>query len=364
VGKTLASVGLSAGRLVAEPADAETLLRGLRERAERRDGVRAMLHDGRTLECDFVPIVVQGVYRGYLSTYRDVTGQARAEAERERLLASEREENRRLAELDAYRSESLAAVSHELRTPLTSIVGYTHLLRASLDATASAEEAAYLDAIARNVDRLLRLAGDVVALDSLETRAMPLPVSAVDVPKVVERAVRTVRPQAADRSIDVTVETEPGPVVRGDEDRLAQLLENLLANAVKFTLSQGRIVVRAVPLVGAHPDAVRSAESSAVPASTSAAGIAAPTWELTVVDNGIGVPEDELSMLSNRFFRASNARRRGLPGSGLGLSVARAIAERHGGSLSVSSIVGVGTSVTVRFGDVVEDVAAGTPPDS
>ncbi len=367
VGRTLASVGLSAGRLVAEPADAELLLRELRERGERRDGVRVMLLDGRALECDFVPIVVQGAYRGYLSTYRDVTGQARAEAERERLLASEREENRRLAELDAYRSESLAAVSHELRTPLTSIVGYTHLLRNTIDPTASAEEAAYLDAIARNVDRLLRLAGDVVALDSLETRAMPLPVSPVNVLEVVERAVRTISPQAADRSIDVKVETEPGPVVQGDEDRLAQLVENLLANAVKFTLPQGRIVVRAVPLVGAPPGGERTPAPSSAPAApaTSSGADASPTpaWELTVADTGIGVPEDELSMLSTRFFRASNARRRGLPGSGLGLSVARAIAERHGGNLSVSSIVGVGTTVTVRFGDVVDDLGDGTPAD-
>ncbi|HTX62228.1 MAG TPA: ATP-binding protein [Acidimicrobiales bacterium] len=362
VGKTLESVGLSAARLVAEPTGAETLLRQLRERAERREGVRAILHDGRTLECDFLPIAVQGTYRGYLSTYRDITGQARAEAERERLLASEREENRRLAELDAYRSESLAAVSHELRTPLTSIVGYTHLLRNTIDATASAEEAAYLDAIARNVDRLLRLAGDVVALDSLESRAMPLPVTEVDVPEVVERAVRTVRPQAADRSIDLSVETAPGPVVHGDEDRLAQLVENLIANAVKFTLTEGRIVVRAAPLVG---DAATTARSGApaprTPSPRKAGRATPPTWELTVADTGIGIPEDELSMLTTRFFRASNARRRGLPGSGLGLSVARAIAERHGGSLSVSSVVGVGTTVTVRFGDVADE-GGGPPP--
>lgn len=346
VARTLESVGLSAGRLVAEPPDAQKMLHELRARGERREGVRVSLYDGRTIECDFVPIVVQGIHRGYLSTYRDVTGQARAEAEQERLLASEREENRRLAEVDAYRSESLAAVSHELRTPLTSIVGYTHLLRSTIDATASAEEVAYLDAIARNVDRLLRLAGDVVALDSLESRAMPLPVSAVNLPDVIERAVRTVIPGAVESSIDLEVETEPGPVVQGDEDRLAQLVENLLSNAVKFTLPDGRIVVRAAPVARQ----VRDGEGSTSPA-----------WEITIADTGIGIPEDELAMVSTRFFRASNARRRGIPGSGLGLSVASAIAERHGGSLSVSSVVGVGTTVTVRFGDVVDNPAAVHP---
>jgi PAS domain S-box-containing protein len=347
VGKTLESVGLSAGRLVVEPDDAGTLLRRLRERGERREGVRVTLYDGRTLECDFLPIVVQDVYKGYLSTYRDVSGQARAEAERERLLASEREENRRLAELDAYRTESIAAVSHELRTPLTSIVGYTQLLRSTIDPDASPEEAAYLDAITRNVDRLLRLAGDVVALDSLESRAMPLPVSDVDVADVVHRAVQTVMPEAVERSIALEVETEPGPIVQGDGDRLAQLVENVLSNAVKFTPSDGWVAVRAAPVVD------RSEHGLASQAST---------WEITVADTGIGVPEEELAMLSTRFFRASNARRRGLPGSGLGLSVARAIAERHGGTVSVSSVVGVGTTVTVRIGDVVngEDGSSST----
>jgi PAS domain S-box-containing protein len=343
VGDKIESYGVSADRLVAEPPDAEALLRKLRGRGERREGLRFTLYDGRILECDFVPIVVQGVHRGYLTTYRDVTSQARAEAERERLLASEREENRRLAELDSYRSESITAVSHELRTPLTSIVGYTHLLRSTIDATASAEQIAYLDAIVRNVDRLLRLAGDVVALDSLESRAMPLPVASVDVPDVVARSVRTVTPEAKDRAIDVEVHTEPGPVVRGDSDRLAQLVENLLSNAVKFTLPEGRIVVHAAPI---------SAEGPAV------GNGATPSWEITITDTGIGIPEDELDLLTTRFFRASNARRRGLPGSGLGLSVARAIAERHSGYLSVSSVVGVGTTVTVRFGDVVDDADA------
>jgi PAS domain S-box-containing protein len=336
VGRTLESIGVSAERMVAEPADAARALSDIRASGRPVEGVRCVLFDGRTIECDFVPVLVQGVDRGRLSTFRDVTGQARAEAERERLLASEREENRRLAELDAYRAESIAAVSHELRTPLTSIVGYTQLLRGMLEPVVSDEEAACLDAIVRNVDRLLRLAGDVVSLDSLESRTMPIPISGVDVPAVVRRAARTVTPEAVDRSIELVVETLPGPEVQGDEDRLAQLVENLLSNAVKFTLPGGKVTVRAVP---AEPRAEA-------------------VWDIVVEDTGIGIPEDEVVMLSTRFFRASNARRRGFTGSGLGLSVARAIAERHNGSLSVESVVGVGTSVRVRIGSATEPLAS------
>ncbi|MGH8981028.1 MAG: PAS domain-containing sensor histidine kinase [Acidimicrobiales bacterium] len=332
IGATLESLGVSARRVVAEPPDAERIVREIRRSGKRTDGLRLVLFDGRTIECDFVPVVVQGVDRGHVTTYRDVTGQARAEAERERLLASEQEENRRLAELDAFRSESIAAVSHELRTPLTSVVGYTQLLRSLLSDTSTPALSSALDAIERNVDRLLRLAGDVVALDSLESRTMPLPVAPVDVPALVRGVVETCAPHAAERSISLTVETSPGPVIHGDEDRLAQLFENLLSNAVKFTLPEGVISLHAAP----------------------ASDSACAEWVVSIADSGIGIPRDELDMLFVRFFRASNARRRGFPGSGLGLAIARAIAERHRGTLSVESVVGVGTTVTVRIGSAAE----------
>jgi PAS domain S-box-containing protein len=337
-GRTLASAGVTPDRRVAEPPDAERIFQRIRASGRRTEGMRFVLVDGRTIEFDFAPVAVNGVNRGHLSTFRDVTDQARAEAERERLLASEREENRRLTEMDVYRSESIAAVSHELRTPLTSIVGYTQLLRSMLDPASSPDELACLDAIVRNVDRLLRLAGDVVALDSLESRALPLPVAPVDVPQAVRQAVHTIAPEASATSIEITVETIPGPTLLGDEDRLGQLLENILSNAVKFTPPEGRVSVVAEPWRNG--------------------------WRVVVTDSGIGIPEHELEMLFLRFFRASNARRRGIPGTGLGLSVARAIAERHGGTVSVRSVVGVGTTVTVWVGDVSEDDESGSEVSS
>ncbi|HVX23210.1 MAG TPA: PAS domain-containing sensor histidine kinase [Acidimicrobiales bacterium] len=330
-GRTLASVGLSADKVIVDPPDAAAVIKQIRARPERLTGVRFTLVDGRTLECDFVPMYVNGTYRGHLSAYRDVTRQALAEAEQQRLLASERAENRRLAEMDAYRSESLAAVSHELRTPLTSIVGYTQLLRNMLEGSAgAAEEVEYLDAIVRNVDRLLRLAGDLVGLDSLESRALPLTVSPVDVPATLRRAQRTMAPETAAKGITVQMDLADGPALSGDEDRLAQLFENLLSNAVKFTAAGGRITVRAVPIPGPIPGG----------------------WEVEIADTGIGIPDDEQDLLFTRFFRASNARTRGLPGTGLGLSVAKAIVDRHDGTISVRSVVGVGTSVVVSLRSV------------
>jgi PAS domain S-box-containing protein len=350
-GRTLESIGLSVAKLVVDPPDAADAVVRLQAQPERIAGVRATLYDGRTLECDFVPMYVHGTFRGHLSTYRDITNQALVEAEQERLLASERDENRRLAEMDAFRSESLAAVSHELRTPLTSIVGYTQLLgnlldRDGVDNADATEQAACLEAIVRNVDRLLRLAGDLVGLDSLESRALPLDVSPVDVGAAVRHAERTIAPDAAARSVAVELDVVDGPPLAGDADRLAQLFENVLSNAVKFTPADGRVTVRAAPLGGGS-----DGDSSGGDHGDGHGGNGAGGWEVEIADTGIGIPDDEQALLFSRFFRASNARTRGLPGTGLGLSVAKAIVDRHGGTISIRSTVGAGTRVLVRLPD-------------
>lgn len=322
-GRTLSSMGLAFRDLVFDPPDAA--VQAERMLAERRRvlGLRMTLLDGRTLEHDYVPMFVNGVFRGHLSAYVDCTDRVRAEEERERLLASEREENRRLAEMDAYRSEFLAAVSHELRTPLTSIVGYADLLRSSLDSRsdASAEERGYVDAIVRSVERLLRLAGDLVALDSMEAGTSSFTPGEVDVEEVLRFALSTVQPAAASASVEVDISCGRGPTVRGDPHRVEQLFENLLTNAVKFTPAGGRVSVRAV---SRYDD-----------------------WKVEITDTGIGIPRDEQKMLFSRFFRGSNVRRVGIGGNGLGLSIAHAIAEMHGGRISIRSKVGVGTTATV-----------------
>ncbi|MGH8996846.1 MAG: PAS domain-containing sensor histidine kinase, partial [Acidimicrobiales bacterium] len=328
VGGTLEGADLTLARVVADPPDAAERVAVARQLGQRIETAQAVLVDGRTIEVDFVPTRAKGTDRGNLWAIRDISRQARAEAERERLLVSEREENRRLAEVDTYRSESIAAVSHELRTPLTSIVGYAQLLRNMIAAGQRPEELEYVDAIARNVDRLLRLAGDVVALDSLESRILPLVVGTVDVGDVLRQAAASIAPEAAAKSIDVHVDVARGRLLHGDGDRLVQLFENLLSNAVKFTAPEGHISV-----------AGRSA---------------ADEWSIEVADSGIGIPDDEVELLFGRFFRASNARTRGIPGSGLGLSVARAIVERHGGTIAVESAVGEGTTVTVYLSDAPE----------
>lgn len=328
VGSTLVELGVDFETLATEPEQIQSTARALVERRAAAFGSRLELYDGRTLEIDFMPMVLRDVFRGSLLMLRDVTDQARAEAERERLLASEREENRRLAELDAYKSEFLASVSHELRTPLTSILAYSSLLRDLLEGRGDPEEMGILEVIQRNANRLLRLSGDLLMLDSLESGALPLEVSPVDLHSVLTNSIRSIEPEAASRGIVTSVEVGPGPVIRGDADRLGQLFDNLLSNALKFTGREGKV---------------------SVAASGDARG-----WTVTVTDNGMGIPDDEQAHLFDRFFRASNATRRGMPGAGLGLSIAMAVARIHHGTIGVSSTLGRGTTLIVTLRGIVE----------
>lgn len=327
-GQSLASLGLNPEGLVADPPDIRAQVESLVAARRSVTGYRMGLFDGRILEGDYVPMFVQGAYRGHLWIFRDVTDQVRVEVERERLLASEREENRRIAELEARRSEYLASVSHELRTPLTSIVGYAEMLRELLAERGAQEELDYVDVIVRNVDRIFRLSGDLLLLESLESRLSKLELEDIDVMALASKVKESIATEAERRSVTVEMHIEPGPPLRGDPGRLAQLLEILLSNAVKFSQHQGQVVVRVLP-----------ADDGG--------------WALEVTDHGIGIPEDEQPLVFSRFYRGSNVRLRGIPGTGLGLPIARAVVDLHAGEISFRSAVGSGTTFTVRLPDQV-----------
>lgn len=282
------------------------------------------VRDGRAYERDYVPIFVAGEYRGHLWLIRDVTTRARAEAELAALVAAQRDENHRLQELDSVKAEFLSAISHELRSPLTSIVSFTQLLNEGLGRDSISEQAEFLEIIGRNAKRLLRLVGDLLLLDRIDSvQPSAADLTHVDLPSVVADAVLAISPQAEERSIQIETRTTAGSPVMGDAGRLGQLVDNLLSNAVKFTPPGGNVSVRAEPIAGG--------------------------WLLEVSDSGIGIPAREQELLFSRFFRATNAREQGMPGSGLGLSVAKAIVGLHGGTISVSSREGDGTTFTVTL---------------
>ena len=245
---------------------------------------------------------------------------ARTEAEAVQRLLSE--QNDRLRELDRLKDEFVSLVSHELRTPLTSIRGYVELLLDDGE-TLTADQRRFLEIVDRNSERLLELVADLLFLAQIEAGKLVIEVESVDLNQVVEECVETSSPAADARGIRLSAHLDRVPTIQGDRARLAQVLDNLVSNAVKFTPRGGRVDVRL------------DAEGE--------------TAVLEVEDTGLGIPADEQGQLFDRFFRSSNATQNAIPGTGLGLTITKAIVERHGGLIEVDSAENVGTTVRVRL---------------
>ena len=266
----------------------------------------------------------------------DITAQKESEGDRERLLRSERSarletedarlllagQNERLRELDGLKDEFVSLVSHELRTPLTSIRGYLELVLDGAAGSLTEEQDRFLRVVERNADRLLGLVGDLLFVAQVDAGRLPVEFDDLDLALVAAECVDGLRPAAEAKSLELIVDASP-LAAKGDRGRLDQLLGNLVSNAVKFTPEGGRVTVR-----------VSAQDGSAL---------------IEVSDNGIGVPEEELDELFTRFFRSSTATENAIPGTGLGLVIAKAIAEAHGGKIAVESREGVGTTFKVTL---------------
>jgi signal transduction histidine kinase len=221
---------------------------------------------------------------------------------------------------EEVRNRFVAIVSHELRTPLTSIVSFIELIRTEADGL-TPEGLSFLDIIERNADRMYQLIGDLLMLDRIEAGALPLDLEPVSVAELASYVVRAAAPAAAKQGITLEVRAAAGPPVRGDSRRLTQVLDNLIANAVKFSHRNGLVRVTAT--------------------------CRARTWRIDVADAGIGIPPEEADQLFSRFVRGSNAKTAGLPGSGLGLSIVKFLVEMHGGHVQVRSTLGRGSTFSV-----------------
>jgi signal transduction histidine kinase len=221
-------------------------------------------------------------------------------------------------------------VSHELRTPLTSIQGYLELVLDGEAGELNDEQRQYLATVSRNSERLLRLVGDLLLVAQTDAGKLDLILGDVDLATLVRESVESARPPAAAKQIQLEVSVDELPPLRGDRARLAQLIDNLVSNALKFTLEGGRVTVS----LGRGDGCV----------------------VLEVQDTGIGIPKAEQEQLFDRFFRTRGATSRAIQGTGLGLSIARTIAESHGGQISFVSVEEVGTTFRVEL-PLAEDQA-------
>lgn len=218
------------------------------------------------------------------------------------------ERRRMQEETDRIKDEFFATVSHELRTPLTSMIGYGELM-SDLEEL-SPQGRRFLSVIMRSAERELRLVDDLLTLVAIEESGLAIEPTDVGLEDIVREAVEAARPRAEETGLDLVLET-PGTAVpvRGDRDRLGQVMDNLLSNALKFTPTGGRIGV-----------IVRRAERVA---------------EVDVVDTGTGIGDGDAQQIFERLFRAPSAVELQVPGAGLGLTIALAIVEAHQGRLEV-----------------------------
>jgi signal transduction histidine kinase len=226
----------------------------------------------------------------------------------------------RMRQLDRMKDSFLATVSHELRTPLSTIRGYLEmLLEDDFDADTSRR---FLSVMARNSDRLLRLIDELLLVARLTDEQIQLDLTEVDLADLVHQAIAACRPLAEHREVKLRDRTERPVPARGDAKRIAQALNHLMVNAIKFTDPGGEITV--------------ASTSDGEP-------------ELTITDNGVGIAADELPHVFDRFYRCQAAEVMAAQGPGLGLAIVKSIIDAHHGSVHLDSEPGVGTTVRVTL---------------
>jgi two-component system phosphate regulon sensor histidine kinase PhoR len=226
-----------------------------------------------------------------------------------------------LRRLERVRRDFVANVSHEFKTPLTAIQGFAEtLLGGALDDAAHRRH--FVEIIREHSTRLARLTDDLLKLSSIEAGKLELEFAPVNVAALVESCAETTRMKAEHKQLALTIECSDESLrVRGDARRLAEVLQNILDNAVQYTPPGGSITV--------------------------CASVEGRSARIAVTDTGIGIPHDEQQRIFERFYRVDAARSREAGGTGLGLSIAKHLAEAHGGRIEVQSEVGRGSTFSI-----------------
>jgi PAS domain S-box-containing protein len=312
------------------PEDRERVNREEDEDLARGDSVfseyRFVRPDGRTVWLQDQAAVVRdaaGEPRHLRGFMLDVTEGKLAQEALVAARAELQEQNERLRELDRLKDEFVALVSHELRTPLTSIHGYLDLVLEGEAGELTDDQERFLGVVNRNAVRLQRLVGDLLFVAQVEAGRLQLHEGPVDLPALAAECVEAASPVAAEKGVRLECTSAELPTFTADRSRLGQLLDNLVSNAIKFTPEGGLVQVR-----------VAAGSGSAV---------------IEVADSGMGIPEEEQQHLFQRFFRTEDATRQAIQGTGLGLAITKAIAEGHGGHVSVESTPGAGTTFRVEI---------------
>ena len=274
--------------------------KSLSESRALTEEIELLLPEERTFRIRLAPIIREEKAMGVVVSLRDITD---------------------IRQLQQMRSEFVSNVSHELKTPLTSIKGYVETLLESNPDKDTYES--FLEIIKDETNRLELLIGDILNLSKIESEVNEFD-EKVDINKVVSNLLSLLTPKAKDKNIDLQLSLDEDlPLIKGNHNQLSRMMINLIDNAIKYTPEGGQVAVRA-----------RAEESELI---------------IEIEDTGIGIPEEDLARIFERFYRVDKGRSRKLGGTGLGLSIVKHIVENHRGSIKVDSELEKGTTFIIQF---------------
>jgi|GEM_PF-943143 len=266
------------------------------------------------------------VYKLYLGISADKDKLEISVTERTRFIEQLERDKIELRELDKLKSAFLANVSHELRTPMNSIVGYTELLLDRVDGPLNEEQEKSLKKVAANAERLLQLINAVLNVSKIEAGKVKIEPQEINLKWLIESVIPAFEPLITQKGLTLTINIDKKlPHVYGDESGVRQILINLLSNAVKFT-NKGGITISAKPFE-------RDIKPGELPLFA----------EICIKDTGIGIKEENLTKIFDRFTQVDFSYIRQYEGAGLGLSIARGLVELHKGTIWVTSKYGEGS---------------------
>jgi len=234
------------------------------------------------------------------------------------------DQNAELLSADLAKDEFIATVSHELRTPLTSMNGYVELLLEEGADPLTEEQRSFLTTVQRGSVRLQRLMNDLLLTAQVRSGHLDIHKTSTDVIEIARQAVQGAQAHAGHKALQLRLAAPSHPIViDADAVRMAQAIDNLISNAIKFTPEDGRVDVT-LAQNGSH-------------------------MTLTVADTGMGMTAADIDRLFERFFRTDSAQTQQIQGSGLGLPIVKAIVEAHDGTITVTSEPNVGTSFVISL---------------
>lgn len=256
----------------------------------------------------------KGVIKGkikYIVVFQDVTENKKLEQQIKEYNEKLEKSYEELKEADKIKTEFISNITHELMTPLTSIKGFVELLDDEAIGTINEEQKKSLGIIHRNSERLIHLIKELLAASYLEKDKLGLHFGLVSINDILSKCILDIQPLAKEKQISLFKDTMSLPRIWGDEDRLTQVIINLLGNAIKFTPQDGKITVISRDL----PEKVK----------------------ISIRDTGIGIPGDQLSRIFERFYQIDGSAKRKYGGTGIGLSICKNVIEKHYGSIWAES---------------------------